>query len=362
MNPLPRFLALALFVILAALVALLVVPAWRGRPAAPPKSAAGSSSAISGPSAANAPPAAGKSAAPPERMFLLSQRLALGLALVSAALALALVVTLAARPTRLAESRSPFVTARSEMGTIAKLAETTAARGAELSHERDVRRRAEEDAQLRQQLLDQSFEEKIRLGRNLHDGIIQSLYALGLTIESVRGILKDDTAEADRRLEQTRRNLNNTIRDVRAYITGLTPTNLRRASFGHAVSAQLTELAAGHQVNCEVKIDEDAAALLSPEQSLEALQIAREAVSNALRHGQASHITVRMHQSDREICLLVQDNGTGFDASRRRDGGHGLANMQARASRLGASLRITSETGQGSRVIATLPIVGESTV
>jgi signal transduction histidine kinase len=128
------------------------------------------------------------------------------------------------------------------------------------------------------------------------------------------------------------------------------------------VTAQLTELSAGQPAEFEVNIDEDAAVLLTDDQSLEALQIAREAVSNALRHGRATHITVRMHQSDREICLLVQDNGAGFDSDSRRDGGHGLANMHARAQRLGASLRVTSQPGQGSRVIATLPIVGSTEV
>lgn len=351
MNTLPRFLALALFLLLAALVALLVMPAWRG-------ARSDSAATRSAPTAAATPPASAST----QRAFLLSQRLALALALVSAALAFALIVILALRPRRAGDSQPPFAASRSEMGTIARLAETSAAHGAELTRERDVRRRAEEDAQLRQQLLDQSFEEKIRLGRNLHDGIIQSLYALGLTIESVRNILKDDPAEADRRLEQTRKTLNNTIREVREYITGLTPTNLRRASFGHAVTAQLAELSAGQSAKFDVNIDDEAASLLSPEQSLEALQIAREAVSNALRHGHASHITVRMHQSDREICLLVQDNGTGFDPRARRAGGHGLANMHARADRLGASLRVTSEPGQGSRVIATLPIVSSPAV
>jgi len=79
-------------------------------------------------------------------------------------------------------------------------------------------------------------------------------------------------------------------------------------------------------------------------------------VSNALRHGAATRITLRMHKSDRELCLLVQDNGGGFNAGRTRDGGHGLTNMRARAERLGATLRVTSQPGEGSRVLATLPI------
>jgi signal transduction histidine kinase len=268
------------------------------------------------------------------------------------------ILGLGSRAGRAGESHGPFVTtARTELGALAKLAETSVAQGEELTRERDVRRRAEEDARLKQQLLTQSLDEKIRLGRDLHDGIIQSLYAAGLTLESVRALVKTNPDEADRRLEQTRAGLNDAIRDVRAYITGLTPENLRRSGFAHAVSALVNELSSARDAKFDVQIDEEAAALLTPEQSVEALQIARESVSNALRHGGATRITLRVHKSDREVCLLVQDNGKGFATGHSRDGGHGLANMRARAERLGATLRITSQPGDGARVLATLPIL-----
>ncbi|MEO5960356.1 MAG: sensor histidine kinase [Opitutaceae bacterium] len=352
MNPLPRFFALALFVVLAALVALLAAPAWNEFHTA----SAGTRAII--PEAAPAPNAGSY----PARLVALSQRLALAFAIVGAALALALVVSLARRSPRNADSQSPFAAVRTEVGALAKLAETSVAQSRELDRERDVRRRAEEDVQIKQQLLAHSVEEKIRLGQDLHDGIIQSLYAVGLNVESVRSLVKSDPGEADRRLEQTRAGLNKTIRDVRTYITGLTPANLRRASFGYAVRSLINELTVGHEGNFTIEIDDDAAVLLTPEQSLEALQIAREAVSNALRHGHASEVVLRMHKSDREICLLVQDNGVGFAAGKNRIGGHGLGNMQARAARLGATLRVTSEPGSGARVIATLPIVQPAAV
>jgi signal transduction histidine kinase len=356
MNPLPRFLALALFVALAALVALLAAPLWRG--ATPVDAASRPSTTAVAPAGA-----AGSAPARPQRIVLLSQRLALALASICAALALILVFSLVMRPPRAAGSDSPFsATTRTEVGALARLAESSAAQGAELNRERDVRRRAEEDAQLKQQLLTHSFDEKIRLGRDLHDGIIQSLYAVGLNVEAVRAILESDPTEADRRLEQIRAGLNGTIRDVRAYIGGLTPTSLRRAGFANAITSALHELGASREAEFDLKIDDEAAALLTADQSIEAVQIAREAISNALRHGGASRITVRVHQSDREICLLVQDNGAGFDASARRDGGHGLGNMHARAVRVGATLRVTSQPGEGSRVVATLPIVPTAAV
>ena len=347
MNPLPRFLGLALFMVLATLTALLTVSAWRGPHV---ESGLTASAASSG----NASAAA--------RATVLSQSLALVLALAGLTLSVALVITLARRPSRPSETKIPFSSSRIEIDALTKLAASSAAQGAELSRERDVRRRAEEDAQFKQRLLAQSLEEKIRLGHDLHDGIIQSLYAVGLTLESVRALLQTDVVEADRRLEQSRAALNNTIRDVRTYITGLAPDSLRSGSFAHALEALLEELRAGRTVRFDVRIDDAATTLLSPEQAVDALQISSEAVSNALRHGGASLITVRVLQAEREVCLLVQDNGAGFDPTTRRQGGHGLINMRARAERLGATVHLTSQPGDGTRVVVTLPLAPASII
>jgi signal transduction histidine kinase len=349
MNSMPRILGMGLLVVLASLVALLAATAWRDvRPVSPthevqPTNAPG----------AESPAAAGS---PTARLAAITTRLELALGLTAFGFAVLLVISLTLRGTRRSETREPFEATRSEVNTIATLARTSVAQGEELSRERDVRRRAEEDAQLKQQLLTQSLAEKIRLGQDLHDGIIQSLYAVGLTLESVRELVKTDPAEADRRLEKTRAGLNETIRDVRAYITGLAPENLRRSGFAHALDALLAELGAGREARFDVQVDGDAAALLSPDQSLHALQIAREAVSNALRHGSASVVTLKMHKGEREVCLLIQDNGRGFSPGKTRDGGHGLANMQARARSLGATLNVTSRPAAGVRILATLPI------
>jgi signal transduction histidine kinase len=344
MHQLPRLLATCLFVVLAALAALLIAPAWQ--------SARGDS-----PAAHASSTAATGSLAPVARAASLAPRLALALALVGSGLAVALVITLPRAWASPSPSRSPFAAARSEVGTLSKLAESSVAQGAELNRERDVRRRAEEDVQLKQRLLTQALEEKIRLGQDLHDGIIQSLYAVGLTLESVRSLLPENAIEADQRLEQCRNALNAAIRDARSYLTGLAPENLRHAGFARALDTLLDEMRAGREAQFEIRVDEDAAALLTPAQTLEALQILREAVSNALRHGRASLITVRVHKGDHEVCLLVQDNGTGFDAASRRDGGHGLGNMHARAANIGATMSVTSRPGEGARVLANLPIL-----
>lgn len=341
MNSVPRLLGLALLIVLAALAAVLARPAWKAT------------------TSTSDPTAAAAQLPHPRPTVSLPLRVAFPLALTGLALATALLASLALR-SRLADSRPPFAGSRAEIGALALLAETSAAQGAALARERDVRQRAEADALLNQQLLNRSLEEKIRLGRDLHDGIIQSLYAAGLVIQSARTVAPSDPAEADRRLAQGLDSLNQTIRDVRAYIAGLAPDNLRQTGFAQALEALFTELRAGRDVRFDLKIDDAATARLTPEQSTEALQLAREAISNSLRHGGASLITVRLHPGDGEICLLVQDNGAGFDPARRNGAGHGLANMEARAARLGATLRIESRPGEGTRLVLTFPVAAAS--
>lgn len=351
MNPLPRLLALGLLVILAALAAVLAVPAWTkaSAPAAHEGVAATASEA----------PAAHPTSAMLRREQLVefAERVALPLALTALALAIVLFASLALRVLQHGGTRSPFAVDRAEIGALTRLAEKSAAQSEALNRERRNREQAEEDATLHRQLFDRSMEEKIRLGRDLHDGLIQSLYAAGLTIESARAVATNDPAEADRRLDHALQALNRTIRDVRAYIAGLAPEELERQDFGQAMEALTAELGAGREVRFELKIDEPASSLLGADQHTEALQVAREAISNALRHGGASQLTIRLHQGDGEICLLVQDNGAGFDATHTSGHGHGLGNIQARARRLGADLRIDSTPGNGTRVLLTLPLL-----
>lgn len=336
MNPLPRFVALALFVVLVALAALLAVPAWQGL--------------------RNDRLGAPASDASTARAYQLSQRGALFLAGTAITLTLVLIVGQGVRPRDPGPGTAPFTAVRTETGALARLAESSVAQGEELNRERDVRRRAEEDARLKQTLLEQSLEERIRLGHDLHDGIIQSLYAAGLTLETVRPLVKSNPDEAEQRLDRMREGLNATIRDVRAYILGLAPDRLRRAGFARAMASQVSELQAGREARLDVKIDDGAAAALSAEQSLEFLQIAREAVSNAFRHGRASALTLQLDRDAAGFRLLVTDNGAGFDMARPRRDGLGLGNMHARAARIGATLRVTSRPGAGTEVLATLPV------
>ncbi len=247
-----------------------------------------------------------------------------------------------------------------EFNSLTHLAKTTVRQSADLERERSERLRSDEDLHFQQVLLNRSLEEKIQLGRELHDGVIQSLYATGLTFEAAKNQLPGDPAAAARQLDTGLKALNATIRDVRSYISGLAPENLRQQSFSKSVLALTQTLDGARATTFDLRIDESTASRITEVQNADLLQIIREAMSNSLRHGAANKITLRLHEGEGEIGLSIEDNGKGFDPSRLGSRGHGLDNIKARADRLQAGLRITSATGEGTRLVLTLPITQET--
>jgi signal transduction histidine kinase len=252
--------------------------------------------------------------------------------------------------------------ARQEMQQVEHLAKTNVAQEAALGLERAERRRADENLQLQQLLLNEVLAEKIRLGRDLHDGVIQSLYATGLTLESARQKQGVDPAAADVLFDRGIELLNQSIRQIRGYIqpTSEAPEGMP-LSFAKAVDVLVADLKGERDVSFLVRIDESAESRLAASQLADTLQIVREAVSNALRHGSASQIQIRLHEEGAQLALMIQDNGSGFDATAKGSGGgNGLTNFRARAGSLGAALKLDSRPGHGTRVVLTIPTLNHS--
>ncbi len=224
---------------------------------------------------------------------------------------------------------------KNELGRVAQLVESSFAQRGELRR---------------------MLEERARLGRDLHDGIIQSLYAAGMGLASVRNLLPPGQAEANARLEQTRASLNETIRDVRNFISGLEPEALKQQGFTHAVAALLDFLQSIRPTRTAVDIDESVAARLTLSQRVHALQIAREAVSNSIRHGEARHVQVSLQAIGAAAEFEICDDGKGFDPATRNTTGHGLDNFARRARELGAEFLIDSAPGKGTRIKLTFPL------
>jgi signal transduction histidine kinase len=201
--------------------------------------------------------------------------------------------------------------------------------------------------------------ERTRLGRDLHDGVIQTLYAMGMGLSSVQALLQPGQEEAADRLNQGRAALNEVIHDVRNFITGLEPETLREQTFAHAVSSLLDCMKSISPVTTECTIDEALATQLTLNQRANALHIMREAVSNALRHGAAKHIQVTLSRTpEGGAALDIRDDGLGFDpGASTSNHGRGLENFTRRAEDLDATFTLHAAPGRGThlRFVFTLP-------
>lgn len=272
------------------------------------------------------------------------------LALGTSALIIAVVlgVALGMRSHSRKETRAPFSSRERERRSLNLLATTSARAQEELDRERDEREKAQADAQQRLQLLNHALEEKIRMGRDLHDGVIQSLYAAGLTLESVQAQTSQAPAKARDQLKQSLTLINRSITDIRSYINGLSPRAVRRDSLTTGLAEVVEELRAGRPLDVDWQIDEAIVAEMSDAQFAESMQITREAVSNALRHGGASRLSISLTQGMSGSEFSLRDDGRGFDLTQVASHGHGLANMRARAEDAWGEFTLTSEPGKGT--------------
>lgn len=273
------------------------------------------------------------------------------------ALACAIVVAvIPARPPRPAVERDPSA-ARNEMRGLETLARANVAQRVELDHERDARHRSEQDLHLQQVLANHALQDKVRLGRDLHDGLVQTLYATGLMLETAAQRLDatpPQTDEANRLLARAKTTLNAAIRETRGTIGELTPDALEEQSLGDAINAILDHLDGGRLESREVTLAADLPSHAA-EMRTELLQVIRESASNALRHGSATRLRITFSAlPDQRWQLAIFDNGRGFDPAAVTRG-HGLDNLSARARNLGGSLEIDAERGRGATIRLTLP-------
>jgi signal transduction histidine kinase len=196
------------------------------------------------------------------------------------------------------------------------------------------------------------LEERVRIAQDLHDWTIQSLYALGLEADAMSRDpdIPDIAREAfGSRVDR----INELIRGVREYITSLeAATPATQPELSRDLAFVLRQLV---PPGIDIVFNLSAPALeeLTSRATEDMVSIAREAISNAVRHGQPTKIAVDLRQTEDETALTIQDNGLGFDPATVRSG-LGSVTMRTRADRLGARLSVVSIPGMGSTVRVTL--------
>ncbi|MDA1129600.1 MAG: GAF domain-containing sensor histidine kinase [Chloroflexi bacterium] len=199
-------------------------------------------------------------------------------------------------------------------------------------------------------------DERDRIGRDLHDGVIQSMYAVGLTLEDIASLADNEPENVKPRIEKVVDDLNQAIGDIRRYIMDLRPTELQGRRLEEALASLVGYLEDRAGVSVTVDLDMDPS-LLPERYFVNLWHILQESFSNIEKYAQAKNVLVSFSVIDGDICLTIADDGVGFELETAELGrGYGLPNIKDRAERLGGVLYIKSSPGAGAKLDIKVPV------
>ncbi|MFW5468568.1 sensor histidine kinase [Knoellia sp. CPCC 206435] len=208
----------------------------------------------------------------------------------------------------------------------------------------------------RGRLVSAQEEERRRLRHDLHDGLGPQLAAVTMTVDAARAaLMRGDTTRVGELLVSTSEQAAMAVEDVRAVARGLRPAALDELGLAAALQTAGPAVAAaqGSTLRTEVVAESELTGLSAAGEAA-AYRIAQEAITNAVRHGRATQVRVRLALDDSVLRVSVQDNGVGFHPSTTMPG-VGLTSMKERAAALGGSVEVRSAPGKGTTIVATLP-------
>ena len=219
------------------------------------------------------------------------------------------------------------------------------------------RKRVEEALCQRERELRTALEDRERISQDLHDGILQSLFAVGLTLEASKSMMSPRARKmSGAQLNQAIDQLNYVISEIRNFIAGLGSNLLQGKDLQTALRHMLSSLTQNQPTRVRLAVEDCAAQAVSVEQSPHLLLVIQEAMSNSIRHGHAQEATVSLKMLKRGIRLSIRDNGRGFNPEAATGTGHGLANMAVRARKIGGRFTVMSKVNEGTRIVLDLPI------
>jgi signal transduction histidine kinase len=202
------------------------------------------------------------------------------------------------------------------------------------------------------------FEDRDRIGRDLHDQVIQRLYASGMKLQGTIPLITRPLAEE--RVSSVVDDLDKTITDIRTVIFSLQARGTEVAGLRRQIADVVDEMTEAHSMSSSVDLDERLDQEVPGEIGEHVLFALREALSNAARHGRATHVDVTVLVNGK-LSLRVHDNGTGIKDTSRRSG---LANLAQRAEPYGGTLTVggTSDGGTELRWEVPLPTATSTTM
>lgn len=207
---------------------------------------------------------------------------------------------------------------------------------------------------LEREVLEILDQERARLGRDLHDGLCQTLAgisALSSKLSRRLGANRDPSASAE--ATEIARLLNDAITEARDLARGINPVGLDKAGLNWALKALILNIEDRFPVSCTFSSD---CPPLRGEVGTHLYRIAQEAVNNALCHGKGDRIEIALSSKDEKGLLSVCDNGKGLAEVGGMSGGIGLRTMHYRARQIGGSLKVQPRASCGVVVTCTFPL------
>jgi two-component system sensor histidine kinase DevS len=200
------------------------------------------------------------------------------------------------------------------------------------------------------------LEERERIGMDLHDGTIQSIYGVGLSLENILHMLNDAETQTKSRLKHAIDDLNQIIRDIRTYILDLRPRQMGNENLLDSLKRLASEYRANTLASATVNGSKAKLDDLPQAHSMALFHICQESLANVAKHAAAKRVSVNVWTTDERVVMEVRDSGKGFDPEKMSKSiGHGLANMQTRVRAVGGEVDISSAPGEGTTILAWVP-------
>ena len=200
------------------------------------------------------------------------------------------------------------------------------------------------------------LEERTRIGMDMHDGVIQTIFGVGLGLENVRHLIDEDPNKAKESVRIAIDGLNQSIRDLRTYILDLRPRQLGEENILVGIRRLLTEYRVNTLSEAMLNGKESDFTHFAEDYALIFFHIAQEALANTAKHAKAKRVSVNLWITPERFLMEIEDNGKGFSLDKMSMTlGHGLSNMHTRIRNAGGEVEITSAQGEGATILAWLP-------
>ncbi|MCL4394851.1 MAG: sensor histidine kinase [Chloroflexi bacterium] len=204
-----------------------------------------------------------------------------------------------------------------------------------------------------------TLEERARLGREIHDTLVQGLVSIVMHLEAAEQTLPPDASASAQHLDQARRAARDNLAEARRFVWALQPTALERVALPKALARAAERWQDENHMPVAVSVTGEVCAL-TPELDVTLLRAAQESLANVSKHAHAHQVNLTLSYMSDQIVLDVDDDGVGFDLthveSDRQTDGFGLAGMRQRVERLGGRMSIESTAGEGTTLVVSIPI------